>query len=135
MTHARSFIILQGLSGTATGFLAYVPLAIYYVKLYLTGSTPRSIYNIKYKLRSVQFGTTFPAVTLLACISKSAIVRPSFLLPKFASTSSPRVLSHRADHQRPRGGDILPVLHSLEVPVPLAAGAAALDGQRWPLLP
>ncbi|TFY51653.1 hypothetical protein EVJ58_g10451 [Rhodofomes roseus] len=64
-----SFIILQGLSGTATGFLAYIPLAIYYVKLYLTGSTPRSIYNIKYKLRSVEWGTTFPTVTLLVCIT------------------------------------------------------------------
>ncbi|KAH9917178.1 DUF221-domain-containing protein [Fomitopsis serialis] len=64
-----SFIILQGLSGTATGFLAYVTLAMYYVKLYLTGSTPRSIYNIKYKLRSVQWGATFPTVTLIVCIT------------------------------------------------------------------
>ncbi|KZT65313.1 DUF221-domain-containing protein [Daedalea quercina L-15889] len=64
-----SYIILQGLSGTATGFLAYIPLAIYYVKLYLTGSTPRSIYNIKYRLRSVQWGNTFPVVSLLVCIT------------------------------------------------------------------
>lgn len=127
--YVRRFIILQGLSGTATGFLAYVTLAIYYVKLYLTGSTPRSIYNIKYKLGSVQFGTAFPAVTLLACISTLPLV--PLLRAKSATysrrTCSPRVLGHRADHQWPRGGDVLPVLHSLEVSIPLAAWPAALD--------
>lgn len=68
-TFFLTYIILQGLSGTASGFLVIVPLAIYYVKLFLMGSTPRSIYNIKYQLRSVQWGTTFPTTTLLVVIT------------------------------------------------------------------
>ncbi|PCH35282.1 DUF221-domain-containing protein [Wolfiporia cocos MD-104 SS10] len=76
-TFFLTYIILQGLSGTASGFLSIVPLAIYYVKLYLTGSTPRSIYHIKFELRSVQWGTTFPTVTLLTVITLSySVISP-----------------------------------------------------------
>jgi hypothetical protein len=32
-------------------FIQYVPLALYYVKLFLLGSTPRAVYNIKYTMR------------------------------------------------------------------------------------
>lgn len=46
-----------------------MPLAIYYVKLYLLGSTPRSIYGIKYGARGVAWGTTFPGITLLVVIA------------------------------------------------------------------
>ncbi|KAH8987893.1 DUF221-domain-containing protein [Lactarius akahatsu] len=42
-TFFLTFIILQGLSGTASGFLQAVPLAMYYVKITLLGSTPRSL--------------------------------------------------------------------------------------------
>ena len=66
------YIILQGLSGTAGGFLQAVPLIIYYAKLFILGSTPRSVYSIKYTLRSVAWGTLFPAITLITAISKSA---------------------------------------------------------------
>ena len=65
-----SYIILQGLSGTAAGFLQVVPLVLYYVKLFILGSTPRSVYNIKYTLRNIQWGTLFPSVTLIAVISE-----------------------------------------------------------------
>ncbi|EJF57403.1 hypothetical protein DICSQDRAFT_183264 [Dichomitus squalens LYAD-421 SS1] len=64
-----TYIILQGLSGTASGFLQVVPLVLYYVKLFILGSTPRSIYAIKYTLRSVSWGTLFPSVTLLVVIT------------------------------------------------------------------
>ncbi|KIK55038.1 hypothetical protein GYMLUDRAFT_249051 [Collybiopsis luxurians FD-317 M1] len=64
-----TYIILQGLSGAAGGFLQIVPLAIYYVKLYLLGSTPRSIWGIKYGTRSVAWGTLFPNTTLLTVIA------------------------------------------------------------------
>lgn len=64
-----TYTILQGLTGTASGFLQIVPLAIYYVKLFLMGSTPRSVYTIKYTLRNIQWGTLFPATTLIAVIS------------------------------------------------------------------
>ncbi|KAG6831418.1 hypothetical protein H0H87_005239 [Tephrocybe sp. NHM501043] len=68
-TFFLTYIILQGLSGVAGGFLQIVPLIIYYVKLFILGSTPRSIYGIKFGLRNVQWGTTFPGVTLLVVIA------------------------------------------------------------------
>jgi len=46
-----------------------VPLIIYYVKLFLLGSTPRSVWGIKYGKSSVAWGTTFPGVTLLVVIA------------------------------------------------------------------
>ncbi|KAI0631057.1 DUF221-domain-containing protein [Trametes polyzona] len=64
-----TYVILQGLSGTASGFLQVVPLVLYYVKLFILGSTPRSIYDIKYTLRSVAWGTLFPTITLLVVIT------------------------------------------------------------------
>lgn len=45
---------------------------MYYLKLYVLGSTPRSIYNIKFGTRSVSFGTLFPSTTLLVVISEYA---------------------------------------------------------------
>lgn len=72
-----TYIILQGLSGAAAGFLQIVPLLIYYVKLFILGSTPRSIYEIKYGLQSVAWGTTFPGITLLVVISLAySIIAP-----------------------------------------------------------
>ncbi|KAL1732165.1 hypothetical protein EV714DRAFT_282790 [Schizophyllum commune] len=64
-----TYVILQGLSGTAAGFLQIVPLALYYVKLFVLGSTPRAVYGIKYELRNVAWGTLFPGVTLLSTIA------------------------------------------------------------------
>ncbi|OBZ67557.1 Uncharacterized protein RSN1 [Grifola frondosa] len=72
-----SYIILQGLSGTASGFLQAIPLVLYYVKLFILGSTPRSIYGIKYTLRSVSWGTLFPTTTLLVVITVAySIISP-----------------------------------------------------------
>ncbi|OCH87240.1 DUF221-domain-containing protein [Obba rivulosa] len=76
-TFFLTYIILQGLSGTASGFLQVVPLVLYYVKLFILGSTPRSIYKIQYTLRSVNWGTLFPTVTLLVVITLSySIISP-----------------------------------------------------------
>jgi hypothetical protein len=63
-----TFVILQGLTATASILLTLVPLIIYYVKLIILGSTPRSIFSIKYSMRSVQWGTLFPTITLLVVI-------------------------------------------------------------------
>ncbi|KAJ7185579.1 hypothetical protein C8R46DRAFT_1172224 [Mycena filopes] len=68
-TFFLTYTILQGLAGTAGGFLQIVPLVVYYVKLFLLGSTPRSVYGIKYGARSVAWGTTFPGITLLVVIA------------------------------------------------------------------
>lgn len=66
------YVILQGLAVSAGGFLAIVQLIVYYVMLFILGSTPRSIYNIKFGPRSVAWGTLFPAITLLTVISQFA---------------------------------------------------------------
>jgi calcium permeable stress-gated cation channel len=68
------YMILQGLSGTAGGFLQIVNLIVYYVKLVLLGSTPRSVYTIKYGAQGVQWGTLFPGITLLVIISAFSLL-------------------------------------------------------------
>ncbi|CCA74265.1 related to RSN1-Overexpression rescues sro7/sop1 in NaCl [Serendipita indica DSM 11827] len=68
-TFFLTYAILQALSGTAGSLLQAVPLVVYYVKLFILGSTPRSVYSIKYDLRDVFFGTLFPSITLLVVIS------------------------------------------------------------------
>jgi len=69
-TFFLTYAILQALSGTAGSLLQVAPLVIYYVKLFILGSTPRSVYSIKYDLRDVFFGTVFPSITLLMVICK-----------------------------------------------------------------
>ncbi|KAL0959979.1 hypothetical protein HGRIS_011638 [Hohenbuehelia grisea] len=64
-----TYVVLQGLSGVAGGFLQIIPLILYYVKLFILGSTPRAVYNIKYGARNVAWGTLFPSVTLLVVIA------------------------------------------------------------------
>lgn len=71
-----TFIILQGLTATASGLLTIIPLIIYYVKLVLLGSTPRSIFTIKYTMRNVAWGTLFPITTLLVVICRLLSSRP-----------------------------------------------------------
>ncbi|EFI27929.1 hypothetical protein CC1G_14420 [Coprinopsis cinerea okayama7 len=68
-TFFLTYVVLQGLSGAAGGFLQIVSLIIYYVKLFILGSTPRSVYNIKYTPGHVAWGTLFPGITLLTVIT------------------------------------------------------------------
>ncbi|XP_006463455.1 hypothetical protein AGABI2DRAFT_225252 [Agaricus bisporus var. bisporus H97] len=76
-TFFLTYIILQGLAGSGSGFLQIVRLVIYYVKLIVLGSTPRSVYNIKYVLGNVAWGTLFPTITLLTVISLAySIISP-----------------------------------------------------------
>lgn len=63
-----TYILLQA-AAVAGGFLQIATLVVYYVKLFLLGSTPRSIYKLKNGMRSVQWGTLFPSVTLLVTIT------------------------------------------------------------------
>lgn len=64
-----SYILLQGLSGTGSGFLQAVPLVLYYAKNTLLRSTPRSVFTIKYSPRTSMWGTLFPSTTLLVVIT------------------------------------------------------------------
>ncbi|KAI9509025.1 hypothetical protein F5148DRAFT_1283361 [Russula earlei] len=68
-TFFLTFVILQGLAGTAVGFLQIVPLVLYYVKITLLASTPRSVQDIKYSPRTSEWGTLFPTMTQLAVIT------------------------------------------------------------------
>ena len=51
------------------GFLQIVPLVLYYVKITLLGSTPRSVAGIKYEPRTAEWGTLFPVMTQLVVIT------------------------------------------------------------------
>ncbi|PPQ67349.1 hypothetical protein CVT24_011532, partial [Panaeolus cyanescens] len=68
-TFFLTYIILQGLTGVAGGFLQIVRLILYYVKLFILGSSPRSVHSIKYVMPSVAWGTLFPSITLLVVIT------------------------------------------------------------------
>ncbi|KAF5310540.1 hypothetical protein D9619_007845 [Psilocybe cf. subviscida] len=68
-TFFLTYMVLQGLTGTAGGFLQIVKLIIYYVKLIILGSTPRSVWGIKYQPGQVAWGTLFPNITLLVVIT------------------------------------------------------------------
>ncbi|KAK0531912.1 phosphate metabolism protein 7 [Tilletia horrida] len=73
-TFFLSFIALQGLTGTASGFLRVAPLAVYYVKLYLLGSTPRKVWHINNDMGSLAWGTVFPTTTLITVITLGYMV-------------------------------------------------------------
>ncbi len=88
------YIVLQGLSGTAGGFLQIVSLIVYYVKLVLFGSTPRSVFGVKYGKSSVAWGTLFPFITLLSVIGTCSFV---CVAPKFTRFSH-RIYDHFSDH-------------------------------------
>jgi len=77
-----SFVLLQGLSGVGAGFLQIVSLIIYYVKLFILGSTSRSLWSIKFIPGQVAWGTLFPNITLLVVISELSIY---FLVVDFLS--------------------------------------------------
>jgi hypothetical protein len=65
----HSYVLLQGLAGTASGFLQIGPLVVYYAKITLLASTPRSVYKIKYNPRTSEWGTLFPRMTQLVAIT------------------------------------------------------------------
>ncbi|KAJ7590920.1 hypothetical protein C8J56DRAFT_546760 [Mycena floridula] len=68
-TFFLTYTLLQ-LASTAGGFLQIVALIIYYVKLFLLGSTPRSIWGLKYGKRSIAaWGTLWPSITVLVVIT------------------------------------------------------------------
>ena len=60
--------MLHSHSGTAAGLLQPVSWAMY-VKTTLLGSTPPSVYNVKYSPRTSDLGKLFPSITLLVVIT------------------------------------------------------------------
>lgn len=70
-------VVTTCLSGVAGSLLQIAPLAIYYVKMFILASTPRSVYGIRSSMGGVAWGTLFPNITLLTVIGLSyAVVSP-----------------------------------------------------------
>lgn len=67
-TFFLTYFVTVGLGGSAGALLQIVTLVIYYVKLFLLGSTPRAVFDIRYTMSTVQYGTAFPSMTLLTVI-------------------------------------------------------------------
>lgn len=127
-----TFVILQGLTATASALLTLVPLVIYYVKLIILGSTPRSIFTIKYTMRDVQWGTLFPTITLLVVICTFPCFLPS---PAKLILFSLGIHAHLSHHQWPRMFHVLLILSSVEVSLHLAARPDTGQRDWWFVLP
>ncbi|GAA5978196.1 hypothetical protein JCM11641_001131 [Rhodosporidiobolus odoratus] len=67
-TFFLTYFVTTSLAGAAGALLQVAKLVLYYVKLILLGSTPRSVWNIKYTMASVAWGTMWPSMTLLTVI-------------------------------------------------------------------
>ncbi|GAA5911541.1 uncharacterized protein JCM6883_005788 [Sporobolomyces salmoneus] len=87
-TFFLTYFVTVSLSGAAGALLQIARLVLYYVKLVLLGSTPRSIYGVKYNMATVAWGTLFPSMTLLTVIGLTySIIAPlicGFALVAFA---------------------------------------------------
>ncbi|EJD51160.1 DUF221-domain-containing protein [Auricularia subglabra TFB-10046 SS5] len=81
-----TYAILQGLGGSAAGFLQIAPLIMHYVKLFVLSSTPRSVYAVHYDLRDVAWGQLFPSITLLVVVCTAySVISP--VINGFAAVS------------------------------------------------
>ncbi|GAA5918190.1 hypothetical protein JCM1841_005294 [Sporobolomyces salmonicolor] len=87
-TFFLTYFVTTSLGGAAGSLLQVATLIVYYVKLFLLGSTPRSVYGIKFKMSSVAWGTLWPSMTLLTVIGLTySIIAPlvcGFALMAFA---------------------------------------------------
>ncbi|KAK4698531.1 calcium permeable stress-gated cation channel, partial [Phenoliferia sp. Uapishka_3] len=85
-TFFLTYIVTTSLGGASGSLLQIVTLITYYVKLFLLGSTPRSVYKIKFQLQNVKWGTLFPNMTLLTVIGLTySVIAP--LVSGFACVS------------------------------------------------
>ena len=73
-TFFLSYIALQGLTGAGSGFMQIVPLAVFYVKKFLLGSTPRALWHIENNMPTVAWGTLFPLTSLISIIAIGYLV-------------------------------------------------------------
>ncbi|POV94999.1 hypothetical protein PSHT_15900 [Puccinia striiformis] len=63
-----TYMITTSLTSASGALLQIFPLIIYYLKLFVLASTPRSVFDVRYEMAQPQFGTLFPNTTLLATI-------------------------------------------------------------------
>ncbi|KAI8451639.1 hypothetical protein BY996DRAFT_7281872 [Phakopsora pachyrhizi] len=81
-----TYMVTTSLNGAASSLLQVFDLILYYLKLSVFASTPRSVFNICYTMSRPQFGTLFPNTTLLATLGLAySIIAPIMsLLALFA---------------------------------------------------
>lgn len=60
-----TLIVTNGLAGAAGGILQIARLAIYYIKAFLLGGSPRALYKVRYTMPAVKFGQLYPAQMLI----------------------------------------------------------------------
>lgn len=63
-----SYLLLTGLSGFGGGMLQVATLAVYYVKKFLLGTTPRKLWHIENGMGGPAYGTLFPTTSLITII-------------------------------------------------------------------
>ncbi|KAI5480450.1 AMP deaminase [Pseudohyphozyma bogoriensis] len=68
-TFFLTYIVTTALGAAGGGLAQIVKLIVYYVKLFILGSTPRSVAGIKLGMSGVAWGTLFPGITLLTVIA------------------------------------------------------------------
>ncbi|GAA5909988.1 hypothetical protein JCM8208_006407 [Rhodotorula glutinis] len=87
-TFFLTYFVTTSFAGAAGSLLQIAKLIVYYVKLVLLGSTPRSVFNIKYTMGTVAWGTLWPSMTLLTVIGLTySVIAPlvcGFALVAFA---------------------------------------------------
>lgn len=71
-TFFLTYFVTTGLSGAGGALLQIVPLIIYYVKLYILGSTPRAVFGIKFGMVSSRMSTRYfhSTIPLGHCFSR-----------------------------------------------------------------
>ncbi len=67
-TFFLTYFVTVSIASSMGGLLQIVGLILYYVKLFVLASTPRSVYGIKHDMPNVAWGTLFPNMTLLTVI-------------------------------------------------------------------
>lgn len=76
-TFFLTYFVTVSFSGAAGSLLQIARLVLYYVKLVLLGSTPRSVWNLKDSFATVAWGTLYPSMTLLTVIGLTySIIAP-----------------------------------------------------------
>jgi hypothetical protein len=65
-----TYFVTTSFAGAAGALLQIAPLIVYYVKIFILGSNPRAVYNIKYSMNGVAWGTLVRTlVPLMRCWS------------------------------------------------------------------
>ncbi|KAL1744955.1 hypothetical protein HDZ31DRAFT_37437 [Schizophyllum fasciatum] len=85
-TFFLTYILVQGLAGAGGALAQLAPIAMYFIKKRLLGSTPRQTFDITYRMPSVDFGTLLPRLSLIATIGFAySILSPLINVVAFAS--------------------------------------------------